>query len=175
MSAKGSLKIVNFQWPETYGLGLAYQVNDQVMIAADYKNIGWAKVMKDFHMQFTAGGNSGMLAGLNGTVMDATLYQNWKNQSVYQIGGSYKMSDVLTLRAGVSLSENPIPDATMNPLFPATVKDHITGGFGYAVDKASSIDFSFSFAPKVSVTNPNMGVTTTHSQTNWQLMYGQRF
>jgi long-chain fatty acid transport protein len=175
MAVKGTLRVVNFQWPETYGLGLAYQVNDRTMLVADYKNIGWAKVMKDFHMHFTASGNSGMLAGFNGTEMDATLYQNWKDQSVYQFGGSYKMSDVLTLRAGVSLSDNPIPDAYMNPLFPATVKDHVMAGFGYAVDKTSSIDFSFAFAPKVSVTNPNMGVTTTHSQTNWQLMYGQRF
>lgn len=175
MSVSGKLRVVNFQWPETYGIGVAYQANERLLLAADYKRIGWAKTMKDFHMEFTASSNSGMLAGLNGQVMDATLYQNWDNQDVFMFGGSYRVSDALTVRAGLNLSKNPVPDAYMNPLFPAIVKNHATVGFGYALSKASSVDFSFTYAPESSATNPNMGVTTTHSQTNWQLMYTQRF
>lgn len=176
MSVSGRLKVVNFQWPETYGLGAAYQVNDRLMLAADYKRIGWAKVMKNFQMSFTASGNSGMLAGLNGTTMDATLYQNWEDQDVFMMGGSYKLSDMLTLRAGANFANNPIPDSFMNPLFPAIVKNHYMGGAGLAISKSSSLDFSFTYAPEVSATNQNMGgVTTTHSQTNWQLLYSYRF
>jgi long-chain fatty acid transport protein len=176
MSVNGRLKVVNFQWPETYGVGIAFKASDRLMIAADYKRINWAKVMKDFRMQFTAGGNSGMLAGLNGTVMDATLYQNWKNQDVFMIGGSYKLNDAMTLRAGVNLANNPIPDAYMNPLFPATIKNTYAFGFGYALSKMSSVDISLTHAPKVSVTNSSMGVTTSHAQSNnWQAMYSQRF
>ena len=175
MSVSGKLKIVNFQWPETYGLGVAYQVNDSLMLAADYKRINWSKVMKDFHMQFNASGNSGMLAGMNGTVMDATLYQNWDDQDVFMFGGTYKLTEAVALRAGINIANNPIPAQFMNPLFPAIEKNHYMAGVGYAISKASSVDFSFTYAPEVSVTNPNMGVTTTHSQTNWQLMYSQRF
>lgn len=175
MSVNGTLKVVNFQWPETYGIGIAYQVSDRFMLAADYKRIGWAGVMKNFQMQFTAGGNAGMLAGLNGAVMDATLYQNWKNQDVFMFGGAYKVTDGLTVRAGVNLANNPIPNETMNPLFPAIVKNHVAGGIGYAFSKVSSVDFSLTYAPEVSATNPNMGVTTTHSQTNWQALYSHRF
>ena len=175
MSVTGKLQVVDFQWPETYGLGIAYQASDKLMIAADYKRIGWAGVMKNFQMKFTAAGNGGMLAGLNGTVMDATLYQNWDDQNVVMLGGSYRMTEALTLRAGVNLADNPIPDSLMNPLFPAIVKDHYALGAGYAFDKASSVDFSLTFAPKVSATNSNMVVTTEHSQINWQLMYSRRF
>lgn len=175
MSVSGKLKVVDFQWPETYGFGVAYQLSDTVMLAADYKRINWSKVMKNFQMQFTASGNSGMLAGLNGTVMDATLYQNWDDQDVFMFGGSYKLTEAAVLRAGINIANNPIPNAYMNPLFPAIVKNHYMGGVGYAISKASSVDFSFTYAPEVSVTNANMGVTTTHSQTNWQLMYSQRF
>lgn len=176
LSVAGKLKVVNFQWPETYGIGLAYQVNDQLMLAADYKRIGWANVMKNFNMQFTAEGNAGMLAGLNGTVMDATLYQNWKNQNVVMLGGAYKYSSALTLRAGLNLAGNPVPDELMNPLFPAIIKNHVTFGFGYAFTPAASIDFSLTHTPSVSATNTNMGVTTTHAQkNNWQLMYSNRF
>jgi long-chain fatty acid transport protein len=49
------------------------------------------------------------------------------------------------------------------------------GGVGYAMSNVSSVDFSFTYAPEVTATNSNTGVTTTHSQTNWQLMYSQRF
>ncbi|MEW6512889.1 MAG: outer membrane protein transport protein [Pseudomonadota bacterium] len=176
MSVTGKLKVVNFQWPETYGIGMAYQVNDQLMVAADYKRIGWKSVMKNFNMQFTASGNAGMLAGLNGTVMNATLYQNWKDQNVFMIGAAYKYNAALTLRAGLNLANNPIPDAYMNPLFPATIKNTLTLGFGYQFSPVSSFDFSLTHAPEVSATNSNMGVTTTHAQSNnWQAMYSHRF
>ena len=176
MSVTGKLKVVNFQWPETYGIGLAYQVNDQLMVAADYKRIGWKSVMKNFNMQFTASGNAGMLAGLNGTVMNATLYQNWKDQNVFMIGAAYKYNPALTLRAGLNLANNPIPNAYMNPLFPATIKNTLTLGFGYQFSPVSSFDFSLTHAPETSATNNNMGVTTTHAQSNnWQAMYSHRF
>jgi len=48
ISVSGKIAVRDFQWPETYGLGLAYQANDKLMIAADYKRINWAKVMKNF-------------------------------------------------------------------------------------------------------------------------------
>jgi len=168
MPIPGTLKVVDFQWPETFGLGLAYQATDKLMIAADYKRINWADVMKNFRMHFVADGGMG--------TMDATLYQDWKNQDVFMIGGSYKYSDALTLRAGVNLASNPIPDKYMNYLFPATIKDHYTLGFGYKFSQAASIDFSYVYAPEVSVTNPNTGIKTTHGQSNnWQFMYSHRF
>lgn len=176
MSVAGKLKVIDFQWPETYGIGLAYQASDQLLLVADYKRIGWKGVMKNFDMQFTASGNAGMLAGLNGAVMNATLYQNWKNQNVFMIGAAYKLNPALTLRAGLNLADNPIPNGNMNPLFPATIKDALTLGFGYQISAASSFDFSLTHSPEVSATNNNMGVKTTHAQSNnWQAMYSHRF
>lgn len=179
VSVSGKLKVVDFQWPETYGIGLAYQVNDRLLVAADYKRIGWAKVMRNFRMSFSADAvQTGMaqMAGLGGQNMEAVLYQNWRNQNVFEIGASYKMSDALTLRVGANLANNPIPDEYMNPLFPATIKNHYTFGLGYAMSKASSVDFALVHAPKVTVNNGAMGVSTSHAQqNNWQLMYSQRF
>jgi len=171
----GKIKVVDFQWPETFGLGMAYQANDRLMVAVDYKRINWADVMKNFKMTFTANaGHAGMAAAFDGLTMDATLFQRWADQNVFQIGGAYKATDVLTVRVGASFSKNPVPDMYMNPLFPAIEKNHYTAGFGYAIDKVSEVNFSMQHAPKVSQTNGG-GATVDHSQTSWQLMYSKRF
>jgi long-chain fatty acid transport protein len=171
----GKIKVVDFQWPETIGFGMAYQANDKLMIAADYKRINWADVMKNFKMTFTADATQpGMAAAFGGLSMDATMKQNWKDQDVIQVGISYKVSEPLTLRAGVNVANNPIPDTFMNPLFPAIEKSHYTLGVGYAMSKVSDVNMSIQHAPSVSQTN-GQGVTTEHSQTSWQLMYSKRF
>lgn len=174
----GKIAVRNFQWPETYGVGMAYQATDRIMVAADYKRINWSKVMKNFQMTFTADGSASN-GNFANTQLDATMYQNWDDQDVFQIGVSFKTTDALTLRAGANLANNPIPNNTVNPLFPATVKNHYTVGAGYAVSKAADVNFSYSYAPKVTVNSPatvySPGYSIDHAQNNWQLMYSHRF
>jgi long-chain fatty acid transport protein len=100
--------------------------------------------------------------------------QNWDDQTVYQLGLAYLFTQEFTGRIGVSIADNPIPDAYVNYLFPAIVKEHYTAGVGYAFSKAQSIDFSFTYAPEVTV-NAGSGMTISHSQMNEQIMYSYRF
>jgi long-chain fatty acid transport protein len=177
----GKITIHNFQWPETYGLGLAYQASDKLMVAADYKRINWSKVMKDFNMTFS----TGALGGAD--YANFKINQNWDDQNVFMLGASYKMNEAMTLRVGANFANNPVPDNRANFLFPAIVKDHYTAGLGYEFDKQNSIDFSLDYAPKVTVNGTqatngvgdgvlaNAGMTVTHSQTNWQFLYSHRF
>jgi len=171
----GKIAVKNFQWPETYGLGLAYQATDKLMVAADYKRIGWKNVMKDFKMTFTADNSaSNQALGFANTTLDATMYQNWDDQDVFSFGVGYKRLDALPLRAGLNLANNPIPDKYENPLFPAIEKNHVTLGAGYMFNKVASVDFSYAHGMKVTVTN-GQGVETSHSQDSWQMMYSHRF
>ncbi len=179
----GKITIHNFQWPETYGLGMSYQVNDAWMVAADYKRINWSSVMKDFKMTYTT---SNLGTGAT-EYADFKINQNWSDQDVFEIGASYKYSDALTLRFGANIANNPVPNDQVNPLFPAIEKNHITAGFGYRLSKQSGIDFSVTHAQRVTVTGSgvtgaagsgdmgNYGTTITHSQTNWQIQYGYRW
>jgi len=162
----GKMKVRNFQWPETYAVGLSYQVMPQLQIAADVKKIVWSKVMKDFKMTYESG-------GMGGTV-DFALPQGWKDQTVLELGATYLVNSQLALRAGYNGSRNPVPDSFLNALFPAIEKDHYTFGVGYAFSKASEVNGSFVYAPKVTQVSA-MGITNEHSQTNWQVMYSHRF
>jgi long-chain fatty acid transport protein len=172
----GKISVHNFQWPETMAVGAAYQASDKLLLVADYKHIGWKNVMKDFSMTFTADATQGnpYAGGLGGTVVNMTLFQNWDDQNVFELGGAYKTTDALTLRAGLNVANNPIPDKYMNPLFPAIAKNHLSLGAGYVVSKASSWDFSYMYVPKTSATGGS-GVTVDFGGYSAQAMYSYRY
>jgi long-chain fatty acid transport protein len=183
----GKATVKDFQWPETYGLGLAYQATDKWLLVGDYKHIGWANVMKNFSLSFTAAGtqaNPIAQGGFAGTTMNLVYYQNWKDQEVLQLGAAYRYDDQWTWRFGTNIANNPIPDQYVSPLFPAIMKTHVMGGVGYAYTKNTSVDGSFVYAPKVTVTNKwgsALGMPSTYNQTvslggyGWTLMYSARF
>ena len=170
MPVTGKIKVKDFQWPETMAIGLAWKATPSVLITADVKQSEWADVMKSCKMTFDAD-SSASNGNFKNTSLDVTMDQNWKDQTVTMLGAEWQASKNLALRAGYNVANNPVPDATLNPLFPATIQSHYTAGFGYQFTKEQSIDASFTVAPKVTATNPNTGISTSHSQTNWQLMY----
>ena len=162
----GRITVVDFQWPATSAVGLSWQATPSVLLAADVKRIAWSDVMQDFKLRYDS-------AGMGGSVSFA-LPQHWKDQTVTSLGVAWAMNPQLTLRAGVNLASNPIPDAYVNPLFPATVKDHYTMGLGYAFSPTSEVNGSLTVAPASTVTN-GQGVVVSHKQLNAQLMYSVRF
>ena len=172
---KGNIAVKDFQWPQTIGMGVAYNASEKLLLVFDYKWINWEAVMKNFKMTFTADATQpGMAQAFAGTQLDATLFQNWKDQNVFMIGAGYKFTKEFTGRIGFNYANNPIPDTYLNALFPAIEKSHITVGGGYMISKASSVDASFTYAPEVSQKN-GAGITMKHYQTNAQLMYSYRF
>lgn len=169
MTMPGKITIKDFQWPEIYGLGMAVQATPDLLVVADIKRIGWSNVMKNFKMRFDA--------PMPGAYANLTMPQKWDDQTVFSLGAAYKTTPALTLRAGASFSDNPIPSRYMNFLFPAIEKNHFTAGLGYAFSKDSDLNFSLQYAPKVTQTNAAglAPVKVNHSQTSWQLMYSARF
>ncbi|MEY4732785.1 MAG: hypothetical protein RLZZ464_851 [Pseudomonadota bacterium] len=165
----GRMVVQDFQMPSVLAVGASWAATPQLQLVADLKRIGWSAVMQNFKMTFESSQGLG--------TMGFTMPQNWKDQTVVALGGAYQLDDAWTLRAGYNHASNPIPDGTVNPLFPAIVKDHYTAGFGYKVSKAVSVDASISHAPTVTVVNTSgqAPLTITHSQTNYQMMLSYRY
>jgi len=170
-AAPGKITVRDFQWPATYGIGVAWSANKQLLVAADVKVIGWKDVMKDFKMTFEGAGST----------INFAMPQNWKDQTVFELGAAYLFTPEFTGRIGVNIASNPIPNDYVNPLFPAIIENHYTLGVGYAISKNSSIDFSLAYAPEVKVTTMvdtgagDVPLTIKHSQMNEQIMYSYRF
>jgi long-chain fatty acid transport protein len=165
-SLSGQMVVHDFQMPASVSAGAAWQARPDLMLVADVKRIDWSSVMQNFRMTFISSQGMG--------TMGFALPQNWKDQTVLSLGGAYKATEKLTLRAGYNHASNPVPDAYVHPLFPAIVKNHYTAGFGYALTAQWSLDAAVSHAPRVSVTS-GMGAPITHSQTNYQLLMSYRY
>ena len=166
----GSYKVEGFDMPPVVGLGLAWQANDRLMLAADVKDVMWGSSMNTVTISNT---DTGMVV---------PFQQDWDDQIVAALGLSYKFTGAFTGRVGYNYGKNAIPDEFVNYLWPAIMEDHYTAGFGYAFNKQSELNFAVSVAPEVSVTgtgpNPPMGnggLVIEHSQVNWQLMYSLKF
>ena len=179
LPVSGSITVKNFEWPAIYGAGIAYRPQPNLMLTADVKRIAWAGAMKNFTMVFHADDTqeNGGFADLE---MESTLLQKWEDQTVIAVGGSFRPTRPLTLRAGFNYASNPIPDTYLNALFPAIVESHVTLGGSFAVAAHSTVHGSLVYAPEASATNPGNGTTvpaveSTHSQLNWQVMFSQRF
>jgi len=168
MTLLGNITIKDFQWPAVFALGMAYQPNDRVTLAADFKRINWSDVLETYDMTFTAGSEYG------GGTLDITMRQNWSDQNVLHLGGEYQVNTNLALRAGMNLSENPIPSEYLNPLFPATTRRHFMAGLGYDFNPQHSLNFVLIYAPSITATTPQ-GIENKHSQTNWAINYTYRF
>jgi len=169
-------KMTGFDMPAIAAIGVAFKPNDKMMIAVDVKDVMWDSSMNTPVIYYPGGGDTG-----------PGFRQDWDDQTVFALGLSYKINEQLTGRIGVNIADNPIPDQYVSPLWPATVKNHYTAGFGYAMSKESSLDFAVSYAPEVKVTGTrpantlmpgdpgNLGLEIRHSQLNWQLMYSMKF
>ncbi|MDT8387694.1 MAG: outer membrane protein transport protein [Thiogranum sp.] len=178
----GEITIEDFQWPATWAVGMQFQATPSFTLVADVKQLLWEDVMDAFTMTFKADQTQASpgAAGIAGTSLTSSLYQRWEDQTVYQIGGAWRATPALTLRAGYNYAKNPVPDEFLNALFPAIVEQHLTAGFGYHFDDARSIDFSLVKGLEKSATNPGNGTTipaveSNHGQLNFQFIYTHRF
>ncbi|WP_165873575.1 OmpP1/FadL family transporter [Parasulfuritortus cantonensis] len=162
-SMSGKMTVVDFQWPETYAVGLAWQATPKLMIASDLRRVNWSDAMSKFTMSF------------NGTTL--TMPQDWRDQTVYSLGAQYRVSDKLGVRVGVNYGKNPVPNTYLQPLFPAIVEWHYTAGFDYKVSDSGCVAFALSYAPKVTeTTDPNpYSLTITHSQVSAMAGYNHHF
>lgn len=171
MNIPGTFTVKDFQFPSTLSLGMAYNM-DKWLFAADISQIYWSSVMKDFKLNFAVDPS---VPGFGGAATDITMKQEWDDQTVLKLGAAYALNDQLTLRGGLNLANNPVPDKYLNPLFPAIIENHVTMGATWKFSDAHSIGGSLAIAPEVEQTNSQTQVEATHAQNNLQIMYSYRY
>ncbi|MBW8458270.1 MAG: outer membrane protein transport protein [Thiobacillus sp.] len=125
----------DFDIPENYNLGVAWQATPAVKLALDYQRINYSGVNSINNpslVPFPLGADNGPGFG-------------WQDIDVWKLGAEYKYSQQLTLRAGYNRGDNPIPagDVTFNILAPGVIEDHVTLGFTYTLASGNELTMSY--------------------------------
>lgn len=138
----------SFDIPASATVGIAYKVNSQWTVMADIQRIwysGIPAVANPYASLSPLGAPDGPGFG-------------WKDVSVVKLGAVWKQSDKMTWRFGYAHSTNPVTpmNVTINILAPGVVTNHFTVGGTYKMSERDSLDFALVYAPKHSVTGPEL-------------------
>lgn len=162
-----------FTFAAQAGVGTAVHVTDRWMLALDVKRYFWDQAIDTILVR----GTNPSVAGAP-TSVEMPFVFNWKDQWIFALGSEWRMNDRVTLRAGYNFGENPVPDETLTPLFPATTERHLS--IGASVLKGSvTYEFALEHAFNASNTNNNVdpmvnpfgpGARVDHSQ--WTFAFG---
>lgn len=123
-----------FDIPSSWTLGASWQASPAWTLAADYQRIHYSDVKSVSNPLSRL--NAGQALGSS----DGPGF-GWQDIGVIKLGTQWKASDQLTLRAGYSHADQPIPaDQTLfNILAPGVVQDHVTAGFTWKIDAHAEV------------------------------------
>jgi long-chain fatty acid transport protein len=133
--------------PQSIGLGVSIKAANNFRISGDFEWVNWKNAWDNMSISLSNGDNANintMLGNSGNFSLDFPL--NWKDQTCFSLGGEYDVNNTLTLRAGYSFGNNPVPEETIFPVFPAIIENHITLGASYHVSAPVTIHAAYELA-----------------------------
>ncbi len=118
--------------PATGYLGVAYAINSDIQIEADYQFIGWS-AYDQLAFTFQADGSK------------VIQPKHYNDTYILRLGGEYKWSDDLRLRAGYYYDHSPVDAAYVDPMLPDANRSGLNVGFGYNFTKNFNVDVAYLF------------------------------
>jgi long-chain fatty acid transport protein len=128
----------DFDIPENFGFGAAFQATPALTIAADVMRIKYSGVPAIAN----SGANQTLFGSDNGPGF------GWEDMTVYKIGANYVVHPGLTLRGGFATGSQPIPssDTLFNILAPGVVENHLTLGATWTMADKSEMTVGYMHA-----------------------------
>ncbi len=155
----------DFDIPAVGTIGLAFRPTKQLTFAFDVQQIWYGdvpSVANDNELAQRCDLNAAFGQSTNGSIYDPSscLGGNngagfgWRDMTVLKLGVQYAVNPALTLRAGYSHGNQPIPSSQMafNTLAPAVIEDHWTIGGTYRLAKNYELTAWGMYAPEETLT-----------------------
>jgi long-chain fatty acid transport protein len=169
--------VTGFRWPAQYGAGVELRPAKRWMLAADVRCYLWKHAMEKITVKGT-NPNALMVTGA-----EMVFPFRWKDQWVVNGGAEFVAGEEFTVRAGYNYGASPVPDETLNPLFPAITEQHATAGLSWKrADHAINAAIERAFEASQTNMNTNMsenpfgpGMYVDHSQWTFSLGYSRAF
>jgi len=179
----------DFDIPETYNIGVSFDVGSSGVIVADVQRINYSAVAAisnpvsnamapppvgscNFMEPDPKKRGAGCLGAANGAGF------GWEDMTIYKVGYQHDINNKHTVRVGYSFTDQPIPESeTMfNILAPAVIKQHFTAGWTMKIGADQELNLAGMYAPSNSVKgdNPADGGSTQIeiAMTQWELQAG---
>jgi len=155
----------DFDIPENYNLGLAWQATPQILVALDYQRINYGGV-NSINNPSTNFFNCVGLTGVDPSVNPTNPFCmggnsgpgfGWRDIDIWKLGAEYKYNQQLTLRAGYNHTDQPIPsrDVEFNIIAPGVIQDHVTLGLTYTLASGDELTVAYMHGFENSVTGPS--------------------
>jgi len=156
----------DFDIPENWGFGLAWQATPKLLVAFDYQRIHYEGVKS----LSNKGNEGGFLGEDNGSGF------GWEDINVYKLGVAYQYDKNLVLRAGYIYNDEPYgKDQTFfNMLAPGVIKQHVTLGATWTLAGGGELSFAYMHAFENTVKGTN-GIDNTMYQDSFGVSYGAKF
>lgn len=117
--------------PSIDTLSLSYAFSDRFTLLADISRTGWHSLQNV------------TVYRANGQVLSNEAF-DWEDTMFYSLGGEFRLSGALTLRAGVARDETPTNDEARTPRLPDQNRDWISVGVTWNAGEALEINGGYS-------------------------------
>jgi long-chain fatty acid transport protein len=129
---------VTLPLPDVYSFGVGVRPNDKLTLAFDANLVRWSKY-KSLDFNYTGG----VLGGASAT--SSSSIRKYRDAVALRLGGQYKLTSGLTVRAGTFYDFACVRDGYMTPETPDADRVGVTAGFTYEFHERFGIDGSFLF------------------------------
>jgi long-chain fatty acid transport protein len=121
---------VETHFPQEISGGMSWQFHPQWRLALQVDWINWSDAFDSLPVNLKNGNNPNVNAVLGSGFSDL-MPLNWKDEFVYRAGVEYNVTKNLSLRAGYSYGDSPVPDSTLTPMTAVIMEHTLTAGLGY--------------------------------------------
>jgi long-chain fatty acid transport protein len=129
---------VTLPLPDVYSFGVGVRPNDKLTLAFDANLVRWSRYKS---LDFAYSG--GVLGGAG--VTSSSSIRRYQDAVALRVGGQYKLTSGLTVRAGGFYDFACVRDGYMTPETPDADRVGITAGFTYEFGERFGLDGSFLF------------------------------
>jgi long-chain fatty acid transport protein len=126
-NGKGSAEL---NLPATTSLGFNYIVSDAFSFQGEAALSTWSR-FKELRVKFDTG------------APDSVTAENWKDTWYYSLGGTWKLNQAWTLRAGLAMDQGAVDDNHRTPRIPDNDRKWVSLGATYTHSRAVSLDFGY--------------------------------
>lgn len=154
--------------PQSLAAGFSFTAAKKLRLSMDAEWVNWANAFDVMNISLSGGTNANInrMLGTNGTIaMPFPL--NWKNTVIIRTGAEYTASKKIILRCGYAYGNNPVPETTVFPVFPAVVVHHVSLGGSFKLSKKFFLNAAYEHAFRNDVTasqNSLIGIQFNNSK-----------